>query len=137
MDNEHEQVRNPFLGGGPPVFKFERVGDSVEGTIQNISYREETDPDGNVKRFPDGNPRPVVVVALETPDGEQVRDFVKGRSVTEFRNRVHAVEGPDGVPQVGAYYKRTHSGLGEKKGSKHPEKLFTIEYSSGQEKELV
>lgn len=121
---------NPFQGSGPPVAKFENDGDSVAGRITQVEYRDDTDIDGNVKTFDDGRPRPCVVVHLDV-NGEPARDFVNGRSVTLFRQKVWAVEGDNQEPKVGAEYSRTMTG--RKAASKRgysPEKVFEITYSN-------
>lgn len=124
-----DEVNNPFEGGsGPPAAKFPNKGDSVEGRIVKVQYQSETDPSGVVKKFPDGKPRPVVVVTLDVGDGELARDFVSGRSVTEFRNKVWAVEGDHESPKVGAYYKREYASDGKRKPGQSPEKVYEITY---------
>ena len=128
---------DPFAarGSGPPSAKFSDPGDFVAGTIVKVEYREDTDQaTGKVKTFADGSPRPVVVVYLLNTDGEEVRDFVKGRSVTVFRQVVWAVEGEGQGPKPGADYKRTFTGL---RGS-GPEKQYEIDYSNAQDtRELI
>lgn len=132
---------NPFGAGGPPVYKFNNKGDAVQGTITKIEYREATEPDGTVKRFEDGKPMPVVVVTLD----DEVRDFVSGRSVSQFRHVVHAEEGEGEPPQIGAFYRRELVGFGDKKRKGYsPEKLYKITYqadggapSANDDKELV
>lgn len=130
-----DAVRNPFDAAGPPVAKFNNVGDAVEGTITRIEFQEDKDVDGNVRTFADGKPRPVVVVYLETADGE-MRDFVKGRSVSQFRQEVHAVEGEGASPQVGAHYRREFTATAKPTGpGRNPEKLFQVDYGSAQNDE--
>lgn len=124
--------------GGPPAVTLSKVGDKVEGTIVKVEYRDDTDlATGEIRRFPDGNPKPVVVVHLDQ-DGEQVRDFVKGRAVSEFRSKVWAVEGEGEGPKQGAHYKRE---IVDIEPPKRPgfsgEKVSEITYSSPDERELV
>jgi hypothetical protein len=120
---------------GPPAAKFNNPGDFIAGKILKVEYRADTDQaTGKVKTFSNGEPRPVVIVYLQTADGEEMRDFVKGRSVTTFRQRVWAVEGEDHGPKPGADYKRTFTGL---RGG-GPEKEYRIEYSNSTDtRELV
>lgn len=128
---------DPFAqrGSGPPSAKFQDPGDSVSGVILKVEYRQDTDQaTGKPKTFSDGSPRPCVVVYLRDADGEEVRDFVKGRSVTEFKHRVWAVEGEGVGPKSGAQYSRTYTGL----RGKGPEKEYEITYSNSQDtRELV
>lgn len=129
---------NPFTGGGgPPIARFNEVGDAVEGTIVGVEYRQSTHPDGTPKTFPDGNPKPIVVLTLETSEGP-MRDFVDGRSVSQLRAEVVAEEGPDQPPKQGASYKRELTGHNPSKTPGYsPEKLFEITYRSPKERELV
>lgn len=123
-----DEVRNPFDAAGPPVAKFENIGDSVEGTITRIEYQDDKDPEGKVRTFSDGNPRPLVVVYLDTANGE-MRDFVKGRSVSLFRQEVHAAEGEGESPKVGARYKREFTANAKATSpTKYPEKLYQVDY---------
>lgn len=123
---------DPFAkGGGPPAATLSDVGDSVAGTILKVEYRQDTDlATGETKRFADGNPKPVIVVYLKVGDGE-VRDFVKGRSVSEFRQKVWAVEGEGEGPKPGAHYKREVVRVDAPKRSGFSgEKIFEVTYSS-------
>ena len=131
--------RNPFHGGdGTPIAKFESVGDKVSGKIKKVEYRDATDLDGNVRRFPDGRAKPCIVVSLITATGEEVRDFVQGRSVSQFREKVWAVEGPNQEPKVGADYSRSYTGNGESaRAGYSPEKLYGITYTNTDRGDLV
>jgi hypothetical protein len=125
------QPRNPFTGGGGPIAKFENVGDSAGGTITKVEYKDATDVDGKVRTFEDGSPRPCIIVYLDTGGEEEVRDFVQGRSVSLFRDKVWAVEGEHQEPKVGASYKRTLVGKTPPTKRGHsPEKVFEIEYGN-------
>lgn len=131
-----DEVRNPFGAAGPPVAKFDKIGDAVEGTITRVEYQAERDLEGNLKKFADGSVRPVVVVHLDTVNGP-MRDFVKGRSVSSFRHEVHAAEGEalDGDElldrMVGAKYRREYTSNAKPTGpGRNPEKLFQVDYWS-------
>jgi hypothetical protein len=131
---------DPFAkGGGPPSATLKDVGDFVEGTIVKVEHKNDTDlATGEVKTFPDGNPKPVIVVHLDTRDGP-MRDFVKGRAVSEFRQKVWAVEGEGNGPQAGANYKRAITRIDPpKKKGYSGEKVSEITYrSGGAERELA
>jgi hypothetical protein len=121
---------DPFAsrGSGSPSAKFPNQGDKVEGKITNVQYRQDTDQKTRkVKTFDDGAPRPVVVLTLVQADGEEIRDFVKGRSVSRLRERVWAVEGEGEGPKLGADYSRTFTHLKDGIG---PEKEYDITYSN-------
>jgi hypothetical protein len=130
--------RNPFQGGdGTPIVKFTEVGDEVAGKVKKVEYREATDLDGNVRRFADGSPKPCVVVHLDV-NGEEQRDFVQGRSVSQFREKVWAVEGDNQEPKVGASYRRKFTGKGEaSRAGYSPEKLYEITYTNNDRGDLV
>lgn len=133
-------MSDPFkkYEAGPPAATLSKLGDSVEGTIVKVEHRDDTDIEtGEIKRFADGNPRPVVVVWLDV-NGEQFRDFVKGRAVSEFRTKVWAVEGEGEGPKAGARYKREVVSIEEpKRRGFSGEKIFEITYSSRDTRELV
>ena len=140
--NFDEQVPNPFAFGGDTA-KFVEIGDSVSGTIVKLEHRAQTDGKGNVVRFSDGTPKPVVVVHLETASGQRARDSVSPRAVSACREAVHRVHGPGTSPEVGAYYCRKLVRL-EPPSQRgwSPAKIYEIEYvprSNGgsDERELV
>lgn len=121
--------QNPFEGSGSPAAKFPNKGDKVSGKIKSVEYKDDTDfKTGKVKTFEDGTPRPVVVVTLDA-NGTEIRDFVKGRSVSQFREKVWAVEGPGEAPKVGADYSREFTSEKENKGG-FAEKIYEITYSA-------
>lgn len=133
-------MTDPFKkGGGPPAATMSNVGDSVEGTIVKVDYRDDTDlATGETKKFPDGNPKPVVIVHLKTSDGQETRDFVKGRAVSEFRTKVWAVEGEDEGPKPGAHYKREIIRIDPpKRPGFSGEKISEITYLSPDNRELA
>lgn len=117
----------------PPVVSFKNPGDSVKGKILKVEYRQDTDmATRKVKTFPDGAPRPVVVLHIQQANGEVVRDFVKGRSVSKLRSAVWAVEGEDESPKNGADYERTFVEVD------NTEKVYDLTYERSQEqRELI
>jgi hypothetical protein len=120
-----DEIRDPFAGGeSGPYVKFENVGDSVSGVITDIKLQNDV-YNGEVRRFDDGTPKPVVVVHLKLDDGEETRDFVKGRSVSQLREAVHAVEGLGMGPKKGARFSRQFVGV----NSANKEKLYEVKYS--------
>jgi hypothetical protein len=134
-------IQNPFERptAGPPIASFDEIGDSVEGTIVKIEYRQDLDPATNEpRRFPSGEVKPVVVVTLKQEDGELIRDFVKGRSVSLFRSKVWAAQGEQTSPTPGAKYKRKLVRVEEptRRGFSG-EKIFEIDYSAPDMRELI
>lgn len=73
------QSLNDLLGGsGPPSFKWEKVGDTLVGTLIDARNVQQTDiKDGTPMVWPDGNPRMQLVLTVRQDDGEEVRGFLK------------------------------------------------------------
>src|SRR5690606_37399943 len=119
------------------------MGDLVSGTIVKLEDRAQTDSKGNVQRFDDGTPKPVVVVNLDAASGQKGREYVSGRAVSVFREAVHRVHGPGTSPEVGAHYSRKLVRL-EPPSQRgwSPAKIYEIDYvpqsnGSGDDRELV
>ena len=57
-----------LLGGGTTSAKFENVGDTVSGEILSVETKQQTDLDGNLKTWDNGDPMWQVVVVLQTDE---------------------------------------------------------------------
>ena len=59
---------NQFLfGGGGKAARFENIGDTVEGRIENVEVAQQTDMETNAPlTWPDGRPREQLVITLQT-----------------------------------------------------------------------
>ena len=77
---------NDFLfGGGGKAFRFENIGDTVEGSITDVVVSQQTDLETNAPlTWPDGSPRKQLVISLQTSLKEDDNDdgirrcFAKG-----------------------------------------------------------
>lgn len=121
------QDHDPFAGGDSfPSIKFATVGDTVTGQIVAAKTVEDRDIDGTVRTWPNGDPRKVIVLELDT-NADGVADaslWVKGNLYTAMKEALKAAE----LPTVGATVKVTHHALGTPsvKGYNAP-KLFTVQ----------
>jgi len=59
---------NAFLfGGGGKAAKFDEIGDTVEGIIENVEVAQQTSMEDNTPlTWPDGRPREQLVITLQT-----------------------------------------------------------------------
>lgn len=56
-----------LFGGGGKAFKFENIGDTVEGTIEDVQVAQQTSIDDNQPlTWPDGSPRMQLIITLQT-----------------------------------------------------------------------
>lgn len=86
-------VNDFLLGGGMPSAKFPTIGTIVKGIIESAVVTDQTDLDGNVRTWNDGNPRKQVVITLATDerdttimDDEGLRKlYVKGHMTIALR----------------------------------------------------
>lgn len=104
-----------------PAVSFREVGDRVEGTITNTRKLEDRDMDGELRTWPNGDPKHVWVFDLDTDDGAHAL-WVRGNMVTAIREAAQK----SGVSNmVGARLTVEHHDLGEpsKKGY-NPAKLY-------------
>lgn len=125
-----------LMGGGVPSAKFERINDSVVGTITDQEVRQQTDLDTNKPLFwDDGRPRMQLVVTLQTDlrdDGDDDglrRLYVKGKSLTDAVREAVRLAGARGL-ETGGRLKVAYVGDGvpSKKGFTAP-KLYLAEYA--------
>lgn len=87
-------------GGGAPVFKYERPGFRLSGTIVEYSQRDQTKPGGEVVRWPDGRAKREAVITVLQADGERRRDYVRGNKLHGLRlawAELSGVESPIGL----------------------------------------
>lgn len=110
-----------FSGGGPAAAKFPTIGTTVVGTITGDSEEiQQTEPDGTLKTWKNGDPMMQLVVPLQTaerdPDNEdddgQRRLFVKGQMKSAIQQALIKA-GKRGFER-GATLSITYVGDGEK-----------------------
>lgn len=111
-----------FLGGGAsfPAVKFTEVGDKIVGVVTNVKKLEDRDPSGEVKTWPNGDPKHVFVFDIDTDEGTQAL-WVRGNMVKAVKEAAYAA----GVKaMVGATIAVQFTGLGEAKKGMNAPKLY-------------
>ena len=100
---------------------FREVGDRAEGVIINTRKLEDRDMDGELRTWPNGDPKHVWVFDIDTVDG-QMALWVRGNMVTAIREAAQKAQISN---MVGAKLTIEHHALGEpaKKGYNAP-KLY-------------
>jgi hypothetical protein len=127
------EAADAFSASVVPGASFPDVGASVTGTVVSAAMGTQTDIDGAVRTFENGEIRTQLVVTLQTTECEdddddgQRRLFVKGFMVKPFRNEMKRTR-VSGV-RPGGRLTVTYTGDGEvtKKGYTAP-KLFSVAY---------
>ena len=72
-------MSDDFLGGDfPPTFKFENPGDKVSGIVVNVTKRDDTDPNGNVKTWASGETRKVYPFIIDSEQVGMCTAWVRG-----------------------------------------------------------
>lgn len=126
-----------LMGGGVTSAKFDGIGVSVTGTIEDVTASQQTDfTSGEPKTWPNGDPMMQVVVTLATSqrdpsvtDDDGLRKvYVKGKSLTNAVRDAVRRAGAKGL-EVGGTLTVTYTGDGpqEKRGI-NPPKLYAAEY---------
>ena len=90
MSDPFSNQSDPFMAAGgssAATVSFPNLGDTVTGVVTAIDQRDDTKPDGEVKKWPDGKPMAVFIFTLDTDDGPQAL-WVRGNMVTlDWRGR--------------------------------------------------
>lgn len=114
---------DPFMastGGRPPAIKFDAIGDTITGIVEDISEQNDTDIHGTPKTWPSGEPMKMWIFTLDV-DGEKRSLFVRGNMVKAIKTA--AIEA--GAPtMVGRELTVQHHALGDKKPGMAQAKLF-------------
>jgi hypothetical protein len=120
--------------------KFSSMGDTHSGIIRSMTERQQTDPNtGQVKTFPDGNPRMVWVIILEKPNGDTAALWATNGNWTAKTGSGEAMLRAIGTAvreagasslDVGGHLAIAHTGLGEAKPGLNPPKLYTAQYKA-------
>ena len=116
-------MSDPFMqDSGPklPTVKFDTVGATVTGLVTQVAKKEDRDMSGEVRTWPDGNPKHVVVFTLNTDAGE-VSLWARGQRVTAIGEAAQAAKVDTIVgPKLSVKYTEN----GEAKKGQHPPKLY-------------
>jgi hypothetical protein len=136
-----------LFGGGGKAARFEKIGDTVEGTITNVEVTQQTSMEDNQPlTWPDGQPRMQLVVTLQTSakddaDDDGVRKvYAKGGKYepaegtgTSMKDAIADAVKKAGAKSIseGGKLKVGHTGMGKKtnRGFSAP-KLFRAVYTA-------
>ena len=116
-------MSDPFMqDSGPklPTVKFDAIGTTVTGLVTQVAKKEDRDMSGEVRTWPDGNPKHVFVFTLNTDAGE-VSLWARGQMVTAIREAAQAAK-VDTI--VGTKLSVKYTENGEAKKGQHPPKLY-------------
>jgi hypothetical protein len=116
-------MSDPFMqDSGPklPTVKFDAVGTTVTGLVTQVAKKEDRDMSGELRTWPDGNPKHVFVFTLNTDAGE-VSLWARGQMVTAIREAATAAKVET---IVGTRLSVKYTENGEAKKGQHPPKLY-------------
>ena len=125
-----------FGGGGPAAAKFPTIGTTVSGTIIGDAVEaQQTEPDGTLKVWKNGDPMMQLIVPLQTTEKEDADDdgtrrlFIKGQMRTAIQQALIKA-GARGFTK-GATLSVTYSGDGEKSNPAfNAPKQYTATYTA-------
>lgn len=146
----NDSVNDFLFGSGARAFSFEKLGDSVDGTVISADVQQQTDIDSNEpKFFSDGKPMNQLVIRLQTDIRDPEIDDDDGiRTVYAKGGRYNVAEG-EGLAMRDAIAKAVrdgggkaleegdrlviaHTGVAERKTRGHnPAKLYTAGWRKG------
>lgn len=112
-----------LAGGGPkmPTLKFEKIGDTHAGVVQDVKKLEDRDPAGTKKTWPNGDPKFVYVITIVDPTVGVANIWARGAMITAIREAANKA----GVTElIGNKIAVKYSGDGEKKAGFNAPKLF-------------
>ena len=136
MSDPFSNQSDPFMdagGSGIPSLSFPNLGDTVTGVVTAIDSRDDTKPDGEVKRWPDGKPMAVFIFTLETDEGPKAL-WVRGNMVTAIRDAAAAA----GLKTViGSELTIKHHDLGDERKGFARAKLFKAKFGPAPVKATV
>lgn len=128
-------VEDFLSSGGAPAAKFPTPGTTIKGTVESAVVSQQTDIDGSLKTWDDGNPRMQIVVTLATDERDDTienddgsrRVFVKGQMLTAFKDALRTAGAK--APEVGGTLAIQYKEDGEQKraGFNAP-KIYVAQY---------
>lgn len=129
------QDADSLLGPPVPSVSFPAIGAAIDGTIIDVATGDQRDPNGDVRRFANGEVRRQVILTLDTKlrddedDDGRRRLFVKGQMMKAFREAIKKADAPG--PRPGGRVKVTYSADGDQAtpGLSKP-KVFTVTYKA-------
>ena len=104
-------MSDDFLAGGEslPAAKLTNIGDKVTGVIKQTRKLEDRDLNGDLRTWPNGDPKHVFVFDLETTDGAQAL-WVRGQMVSAIKEAAREAKVTN---LIGATLDLQHHALGE------------------------
>jgi len=117
-------------GGGPPSFKFDKIGDTAKGVITDLNTSQVRDFTSNeLKVYDDGNPIMQIVITIRQDDDEEARIFVKPSAKVAIREAVQKA-GAKGLEKGGRIAVKYSDDEAPEKRGLNPKKLFTAQYEA-------
>lgn len=107
-------------GAKHPALKFEAIGDSHAGKVIEVNKLEDRDPNGELKTWPNGDPKFVFVFTLATSDGFGSL-WARGNMVKAIREAATAI---GATTMIGTQLAVKYTGDGEKKKGFNAPKLY-------------
>jgi hypothetical protein len=143
MTTDELNDANSFLmGSSVTSAKFEAIGDTVTGVIEDAQKRQQADFATNKPLFwDDGNPRMQVVITLQTDeqthegDDGRRRIYVKGQMQQALQEAIKA-SGLRGIT-IGDQLAVRYVGDGEAKPRQNPPKLYKVFYKAAPPRTVV
>lgn len=146
MSTQSDAVRDFLSGGGAKSFGFDKLGDTCEGEITDLTVRQQTDMQTGAPQFwDDGKPKNALVITVQTDmrvddaDDGQRTVWIRGgnfvaetgsgtSSLTALKDALRTAGAQD--VEVGGTIRVTHSGIGKAKNKGfNPPKLYEITYA--------
>jgi hypothetical protein len=125
-------------GAGARQFKFEKIGDTVEGVVEAVQKQQQTDPEnGQPVTWPNGDPKFQFVFTLATSldpadadDDGRRRIFAKYKLLQAIQDAVRLAKHSGSV--VGGTLKVQHHATEPPKLKHHsPTKLYRAKFTPG------
>lgn len=127
-----------LMGSGGRSAKFESVGDRVSGLITGMEVRQQTDLEGNLKTWDNGDPRMQLVVTLLTElhddeDDDGIRKlYVKGQMTKAVQEAVRKA-GRRGLEEDGRIVVQYQKAEPPAKKGYSPTKVYAARYEPPQQ----
>lgn len=120
---------------GNPGLKFESVGDTHEGTLTDVDLQPQTNPEGEVQKFPSGDTKMQLILTLQTDerDPKVVGDtgvrkaYLSWRAERKLKDAYKAA-GAEGL-EPNAHIRITFTGEEKVPGQMGKAKLYDVEYT--------
>jgi hypothetical protein len=133
----NQSVEEFLSGGGSPVAKFPTPGTTVKGSVVEAVVSQQTDIDGTLKTWDDGNPRMQLVVTLATDERDSSiendegtrRVFVKGQMLAAVKDAIKTA-GAKTLEAGGTLAVQYKEDGEQKRAGFNPPKLYIAQYKA-------